>query len=88
VKGSDGKPLSAEVLLLRKGIVVQKTMSNAETGYYEFPAVPDRYEILPMIQGYVQRGWSGSVTADIKADFSLERMTGTAEERREWRRER
>lgn len=88
IKGPDGKPLTAEVLLLKAGIVVQKTTSNTETGYYEFPVVPDRYEILPMAPGYTQKGWSGSATADIKADFSLEPMTGTAEERREWLRDR
>jgi hypothetical protein len=88
VRSPEGKGLKAEVLLMKAGIVVQKTMSDSETGYYEFPAVPDRYEVLPMVPGHVQKGWSGSVTTDIKADFSLEPMTGTAEERREWRRER
>jgi hypothetical protein len=80
-----GKPLSGEVLLLKKGIVVQKTKSSTETGYYEFPAVPDRYEVLPMVQGYQQKGWSGSVTTDVKADFRLDPITETEEDRRRWR---
>jgi hypothetical protein len=71
VRATDGKPLSGEILLLKQGVVVQKAISNAETGYYEFPAVPDRYEVLPVVSGYTPSGWSGAVTADIRADFTL-----------------
>ncbi len=77
-----GKPLSGEVLLLRKGIVVQKTIADPKTGYYEFPAVPDRYEVLPMVLGHNPKGWSGAIAADVKADFSLEPIVETEEERR------
>jgi hypothetical protein len=69
-----GRPLRAEVLLMKGGIVVQKTTSNPETGCYDFPVVPGRYEILLVIPGYITRGWSGSITADTKADFSLKPM--------------
>jgi hypothetical protein len=80
--------LGAEVLLLKRGIVVQKTISNAENGYYEFPATPDRYEVLPMAQGYTPNGWSGTVEADTKADFKLDRAHEvTQEQRREWMRQ-
>jgi protocatechuate 3,4-dioxygenase beta subunit len=88
VTDAEGKPLTAEMLLLKGGIVVQKTTSKAETGYYEFPAVPGRYEILPMIPGYNPKGWSGQVTEDIKADFNLMPIAETEEERRRWREER
>ena len=81
VKDANGKPLSGEVLLLKAGIVVQKTISDAKTGYYEFPAVPDRYEVLPVMPGHIPRGWSGAVAADVKADFSLTPVTETEEER-------
>ena len=81
VKDASGKPLSGEVLLLKAGIVVQKTISDAKTGYYEFPAAPDRYEVLPMMPGHIPSGWSGAVKADVKADFSLNQVTETEEER-------
>jgi hypothetical protein len=72
IASSDGKPLAAEVLLLKAGIVVQKAKSDSQSGHYEFPAVPGRYEVLPMAQGYTPKGWSGDITADTKADFVLD----------------
>jgi large repetitive protein len=84
IKDTTGNPLSGEVLLLKAGIVVQKTVSDPKTGYYEFPAVPDRYEVLPMVQGHTPSGWSGSVTTDVKADFNLAPVTETEEDRQRW----
>jgi hypothetical protein len=78
-----GNPLEAEVLLLNRGTVVQKTISNTENGYYEFPASPDRYEVLPMAQGYTPKGWSGAVEADTKADFKLDRAPEVTQEQRQ-----
>ena len=82
VKDENGQPLIGEVLLLKAGIVVQKTISDAKTGYYEFPSVPDRYEVLPVMPGHIPRGWSGPVATDVKADFSLTPVTETEEDRR------
>jgi hypothetical protein len=72
ITDTEGKPLSAEVLLVKGGIVIQKTRTN-ETGYYEFPAVPARYEVLPLVPGYSPRSWSGEVKTDVNANFSLMR---------------
>jgi protocatechuate 3,4-dioxygenase beta subunit len=73
ITDTEGNPLGAEVLLLKGGIVIEKTRTNAETGHYEFPAVPARYEILPIVPGYSPRSWSGEVKTDVNANFSLMR---------------
>lgn len=72
ISDATGKPVPAEMLLLKSGIVVQKTTSNAETGYYEFPILPGIYEIIPMAYGYQPRSWHGSISTDTKVDFKLE----------------
>ncbi len=71
VKDESGKPVQAEILLMRMGIVVQKTNSDVATGSYEFPVMPGIYEINAMASGYQPRGWHGSVSADMKVDFSM-----------------
>jgi hypothetical protein len=72
VRDSYGRPLRAGIFLLKSGIVIQKTTSDAETGNYEFSAVPGIYEVLPMAQGCSPKGRSGIVSVDANADFSLE----------------
>ena len=65
-------PLSGEVLLSSEsGIILQKTPSNAETGYYEFSAVPGTYNILANARGYSSGGWRGPILADNKVDVKL-----------------
>jgi hypothetical protein len=78
ITDTEDKPLSAEVLLVKGGIVIQKTRTN-ETGYYEFPAVPARYEVLPLVPGYSPRSWSGEVKTDVNANFSLMKAPETQE---------
>lgn len=82
VTDTSGKPLRVEILLLKMGIVVQKTHSNAETGYYEFPVLPGIYQVLPVAPGYQPRGWHGSISADTKVDFNLAPMPEVPEEAR------
>jgi protocatechuate 3,4-dioxygenase beta subunit len=73
VTDSEGKPLKGEVLLLKMGIVIQKTVSDGQTGYYEFPVDPGRYELLTSPQGYLTKGCVSDIsTADAKADLSLD----------------
>lgn len=71
VTDSEGNPLRAEILLLKRGIAVQKTISDSQTGYYEFPAVPGMYEVQPFAEGHAPTAWSGSISVDTRADFSL-----------------
>jgi hypothetical protein len=72
VLDSTGKPLQAEVLLLSKGIVNQKTMSETATGQFEFFALPGFYEVLAVAAGYQTKGWTGTISADQKVEFKLE----------------
>jgi hypothetical protein len=72
VSDATGKPLVAEVLLLKAGVVVQKMNLSAEDGKFEFPVLPGRYELLPTATGYMSKGWYGDVGADTKVDFSLD----------------
>jgi hypothetical protein len=72
VVDSTGKPIQAEVLLLSKGVVNQKTISEAGTGRFEFYALPGFYEVLAVAAGYQTKGWTGTISADQKVDFRLE----------------
>jgi hypothetical protein len=73
VTDKNGKPLRAEVILSKNEIVVQKTWTDATTGYYEFPVLPGRYDIVASARpDYYPEGWRGEVSADTKADLSLE----------------
>jgi hypothetical protein len=71
VTDTGGKPLRAEVNLSKSSVIVQRTWSNAETGYYEFPVLPDTYSLLANAAGHISNGWRGSVSADTKVDFKL-----------------
>jgi hypothetical protein len=71
VRDESGKPVQAEILLMRMGIVIQKTNSDLATGSYEFPVVPGIYEVNAVASGYQPRGWHGSISADMKVDFSM-----------------
>jgi uncharacterized membrane protein len=71
VTDADGKALQAEILLMKSGIVFQRTSSDLPTGAYEFPVLPGIYEVNVMAGGYLPRGWQGSVSADTKVDFTM-----------------
>jgi hypothetical protein len=71
VRDESDKPLQAEILLMKTGIVIQKTNSDVATGSFEFPVVPGIYEINAVASGYQPRGWHGSVSGDVKVDFSM-----------------
>lgn len=68
---SDGKPLRAEVMMLAKGIVNQKTFSNPSTGQFEFYILPGFYEVIVTAPGYEPKAWTGNVSTDQKVDFTL-----------------
>jgi hypothetical protein len=66
------RPLRSEVFLSSEsGVILQKTKSNAETGYYEFPVLPGTYNLLANATDYLSEGWRGSISADAKVDFKL-----------------
>jgi hypothetical protein len=65
------KAIQAEIFLMKSGVVVQKTRSDASTGDYEFPVLPGIYEINAVASGRTPTGWHGSVTTDMKVDLSL-----------------
>jgi len=67
----DGKPLQAEVLLMKSGIVTQKANSEKNTGHYEFPLLPGTYQIVPVAAGYEGKGWYGEISAATRVDFKL-----------------
>jgi len=72
VTSESGKPMQAEILLMKSGIVVQKTNTDAATGGYEFPVLPGIYEINVMAPDHQPRGWHGSISAHMKIDFNME----------------
>jgi uncharacterized surface anchored protein len=72
VTDTAGKAVQAEMLLLKSGIVVQKTSSDPATGYYEFPLLPGNYQLLPVAPMYQpSAGWRGVVSSDTRIDFSM-----------------
>ncbi len=76
-----GRPLAAELLLYRSSIILQKTTSSAETGYYEFALLPDIYDINASAPGCMSNGWRGSISTDTKIDMRLDPMPKPAETR-------
>jgi hypothetical protein len=81
VLNENGSPISGEVFLSSESMVIlQKVPSNAETGYYEFSAVPGTYNILANASGYNSEGWRGSVSADTKLDLRLTSIPESSEE--------
>jgi len=71
VTDGSGQPLQAEMLLRRSGAILERTLSDAKTGYYEFPLVPGTYMIRPSAPGREIKPWEGSISADTKVDFNL-----------------
>ena len=73
VLDENDRPLWAEIVLSSEsGIIFQKTQSNAETGYYEFPVVPGTYGLLATASDHQSKGWRGQISSDQKLDFKLE----------------
>jgi hypothetical protein len=76
VLDTGGKPVEADLYLLRKGVVVLRIRSSASDGKYVFPdLLPGVYEISMVSLGYVPKGWSGRLNKDGVVNFELEAMT-------------
>ena len=74
ISDENGGPLQAEVALSSASrIIIQKTFSDAKTGYYEFPVLPGTYGVLATVQDYLSEGWREDVTSDTKVDLRLQR---------------
>jgi hypothetical protein len=71
VTDENSKPIQAKIILHRTGIVLQKVDTDAATGSYELAVVPGTYEVNVVAMEYQPRAWHGSVSADIRIDFSL-----------------
>ncbi len=71
ITDASGRPLGADLLLYRSGIITQRTTSNSETGHYDFPLLPGTYDVNASAPGCQSKGWRGSISADTKIDFSL-----------------
>jgi hypothetical protein len=83
-----GNPIDGEVVLSSEsGIMLQRTASNAETGYFELPALPGTYNVLATSGQHSSEGWRGSVSADTKLDFKLkplQRVDRTPDHKHHW----
>jgi hypothetical protein len=82
VTDANGKPLRAEVYLSKSDIIVQKTWSKSETGYYEFYVLPGTYDLLANAGGYQSNGCRRPISADTKVDISLTLLPETKTERK------
>ena len=72
VTDENGQPLRAELSLLGPGgVIVERTLSDAKTGYYEISVMPGTCTILPSAPGHETKPWEGSTSADTKVDFIL-----------------
>jgi hypothetical protein len=84
VADEKGKPLQAEVRLLKSGVVIEKATPDPESGYYEFQLLPGEYQILCSGGQYAPNTWEGSISGEAKVDFSLrpssERPAGYAKD--------
>jgi hypothetical protein len=73
VLDASNHPLSAEITLSSEsGIILQKTRSNAETGYYEFPVQQGVYGLLVTAPEHQPKGWRGQISSDQNLDFKLD----------------
>ena len=72
VTGQDGKALRAEVVVRKSDIIIERTSSDAETGYFEANVLPGTYGILATAPGCRSEGWRGEVSTDTTVDFKLE----------------
>ena len=70
----EGKPVSAELYLMKSGIVVMRKKTEPD-GSYSFPSlVPGIYEITLVAGGYNPKGWHGKLEKDEVVEFQLEPM--------------
>ncbi len=67
----DGKPLQAELLLLKSGVVTQKVSSDKDTGRFEFPLLPGSYQILVAATEHEGKSWYGEISSDMTVEFTL-----------------
>ena len=72
VTDSDGRPLQADVVVSRSGVIVHKTSSDATTGHYEFPLVHGTYDLLATAQGLRSQGWRGEVSSDAEVNIKFD----------------
>ena len=74
----EGRPVDAELYLLRRGIVVLRVKNSPEDGSYAFPdLLPDLYEITVVAGGYNPRGWHGRLEKDEVVELRLEKAPAT-----------
>lgn len=72
VTDKNGKPLQAEIMLLKSNQLIGKTESDAQSGYYELHLLPGAYTVVPRASGFESNGWEGSISDEAKVDFTLE----------------
>jgi hypothetical protein len=73
IQDVNNRPLSAEITLSSaSGIVLEKTRSNAETGYYDFPVQQGVYGLLVTAPECQPKGWRGQISSDQNLDFKLD----------------
>jgi hypothetical protein len=72
VTDKTGRPLHGEIRAqLTSGLILMKTNSNAETGYYEFSVLPETYDIVVSVEGYQADVWRGKISEDTTVNFKL-----------------
>ena len=72
VSDSSGKPVSAQVLLLRGGVLLD-TVGSAADGTYEFASLePGRYEVTLTAKGYKPKAWYGLLSEETEVNLALE----------------
>jgi hypothetical protein len=72
VTDKTGRPLRGELRLqLTSGLILMKTLSAADNGYYEFFALPETYDIVVDVEGYHADVWRGLISEDTQVNFKL-----------------
>jgi hypothetical protein len=74
VSDENGRPVRAEMVLSSSTrIILQKSYSDRETGYYEFPVLSGTYGLLATVPDYQSEGWRGEIASDTRVDLNLKR---------------
>jgi hypothetical protein len=72
VTDKTGRPLHGELRAqLTSGLILMKTISNEDTGHYEFSVLPETYDIVAAVDGYQAEVRRESISEDTEVNFKL-----------------
>jgi hypothetical protein len=81
ITDDEGHPLAGEIHLSSESrVLIEKAVSDPQTGHYECPILPGTYGILANAPGHFSEGWRGVISKDTELNLKLKKPRPVAPE--------